>query len=120
MSRRFSLPGHLWALLLLCMGIVGVGCGEPAAPAGSGSPRDALRIAAASDLRFAMDDLEAGFMKAGGTLPVQPVFASSGTLFAQASGRAPFDIFLSADMAYAQKVHAKGLAHAEGPFEYAV
>ena len=124
MSRRFFRPRHPWTVLgLLLLGFLAVGCGEPA-PAGSGArgvtPRDGLRIAAASDLQFAMDDLEAGFMKAGGKLPLQSIFASSGTLFSQITNRAPFDLFLSADMAYAQQVHAEGLSHAGGPFEYAV
>ncbi len=69
-----------------------------------------LTIAAASDLRYVMDELLAPFRQAHPGRTVEVVFGSSGKLSTQIRHGAPFDVFLSADVAFAQSLHDDGLA----------
>ena len=78
----------------------------------------ALRIAAASDLRFALEDALSGFRSAAPGLKIDAVYGSSGNLFAQIREGAPFDVFLSADAEYARRLAGEGLS--EAPFPYAI
>jgi molybdate transport system substrate-binding protein len=71
-----------------------------------------LRIAAASDLQFAMNDLGGQFEKKTGT-KVVVTFGSSGNFRAQIENGAPFDLFFSADAQYPQQLVAAGVA--DGP-----
>jgi molybdate transport system substrate-binding protein len=59
---------------------------------------DAL-IAAASDLRFALDEIVADFARDGGG-SVRVVYGSSGNFRRQIAEGAPFDLFMSADERY--------------------
>jgi molybdate transport system substrate-binding protein len=56
-------------------------------------------IAAASDLRFALDELAVAFRRETGT-EVRIVYGSSGNFRRQIAEGAPFELFLSADEAY--------------------
>jgi molybdate transport system substrate-binding protein len=87
-------------------------------PAPAPPPR--LRIAAASDLRFALDELDAAFGRTVGTVDVSVSYGSSGSLFAQLSNGAPFDLFLSADIAYVRQLGARGLIVPGSAFTYAL
>lgn len=87
-------------------------------PSASPIPGATLRIAAASDLRFALDEVLGSFRAANPTLRVEATYGSSGNFFAQLREGAPFDVFLSADSEYARRLSAEGLA--ESPFPYAV
>src|SRR5208337_916885 len=62
-----------------------------------------LRIAAASDLQFALADLAAQYEKQSGE-KLAVTYGSSGNFFAQIQNGAPFDLFFSADIAYPQKL----------------
>jgi len=79
-----------------------------------------VRIAAASDLRFAMDELVAKWSSANPGIEVEPLYGSSGTFFAQISEGAPFDIFFSADAEYPRELEKAGLAMAGTTRLYAV
>jgi molybdate transport system substrate-binding protein len=92
--------------------------GSPALPRRTPT-RPAVRIAAASDLRFALADLIAAFEQAHPDVRVEVAYGSSGTLYAQVQNRAPFDLFLSADATYPQRL-AERLPGREDPFVYAV
>lgn len=94
-----------------------VGCGGSAT---SDQPRPDLRIAAAADLRFAMEELVAAFEEEHSGPRVSVSFGSSGTLFAQLENRAPFDLYLSADVSYPKRLRDEGLVAPEGVFTYAV
>jgi molybdate transport system substrate-binding protein len=77
-----------------------------------------VRIAAASDLQFALTDLAAQYEKqSGGKLAIS--YGSSGNFFAQLQNGAPFDLFFSADLAYPQKLIEAGLAESESLYLYA-
>lgn len=79
-----------------------------------------LRIAAAADLKWALADLKVAFEHQQPEVEVQVSFGSSGNFYAQLSNRAPFDVFLSADRSYAEKLAAAGCGTPEGVFTYAV
>lgn len=77
-----------------------------------------LRIAAASDLKFALDEIIASYSNAQ-TKPllIKSSYGASGNLFAQIQNGAPFDIFLSADTNYPHRLIEGG--HATDFFLYA-
>ena len=67
-----------------------------------------ILVAAASDLKFALDSIAAVFRKKhSGTVEI--TYGSSGKLFEQISNGAPFDIFFSADIEYPNKLKEKRL-----------
>ena len=83
--------------------------------AGSGSPSLAsvtrrVAVAAAADLRFAMDDLIATFGATNPGVTVEATYGSSGTFFTQISEGAPFDVYFSADAEYPRRLEAAGRA----------
>jgi len=65
-------------------------------------------VAAASDLQFALEEVQALFTAETGQR-VQLVFGSSGNLYRQIVEGAPFQMFLSADEIYAEQLAAQGL-----------
>ena len=77
-----------------------------------------LRIAAASDLQFALPDLTAQYEKQTG-VKLAVTYGSSGNFFAQIQNGAPFDLFLSADNAYPRKLAEAGFADANSLVIYA-
>jgi molybdate transport system substrate-binding protein len=68
-----------------------------------------IRVAAAADLKFALDDLAAEFKKQSG-VAIAPSYGSSGNFFMQLRNGAPFDVFLSADVEYPRQLEQAGLA----------
>jgi molybdate transport system substrate-binding protein len=82
--------------------------------------RHEVRVAAAADLKFALDDLLAEFHRARPDIAVEATYGSSGNFFAQIQNGAPFDLFLSADAEYPRQLVAKGLAPQGSEFVYAV
>jgi molybdate transport system substrate-binding protein len=75
-----------------------------------------LRIAAASDLKFALDEIIATYTKTE-VIAVKASYGASGNLFAQIQNGAPFDVFLSADTNYPHRLIESG--HATNFFLYA-
>ena len=87
-----------------------VACGTPPAP---------LRIAAAADLRYALDELVRAFAIQHPAVRIEPSYGSSGMFYAQLQNRAPYDLFLSADIEYPRKLAQQGLALPGSIFTYA-
>lgn len=79
-----------------------------------------LRIAAAADMRFAMEDIIAEFRQEYPTVRVEVTYGSSGNFYAQLSNHAPFDIFFSADVDYPRRLIREGVALADTEFLYAI
>jgi len=71
-----------------------------------------ILVAAASDLKFAMDSILVIFKKSN-KKTVDVTYGSSGKLFEQISNGAPFDIFFSADISYPKQLKEKGLTASE-------
>lgn len=75
-------------------------------PAGA----DSITVAAASDLKFAMDEIAALFKQTHPTDEVELVYGSSGKFHTQIQQGAPYDLYFSADIAYPRALAEKGLA----------
>ena len=100
-------------LLLLCaLFLVLPGICRPAARA------NAPIVAAASDLKFALEDVAARFRSETGR-DVRLVFGSSGNFARQIEQGAPFQLFLSADEGYIRRLAEKKLTVDDGAL-YAV
>jgi molybdate transport system substrate-binding protein len=93
---------NLTILLLLC----------------AGAPAQELKIAAAADLSSVMQKLVPAFEKQSGA-HVSVSLGSSGNFFAQIQNGAPFDVFLSADKSYPEKLQQAGLAEPDTMTPYA-
>src|SRR4051794_39376493 len=81
--------------------------------------RRTVRVAAAADLNVALTDIVARF-SASHTVDVRVSYGSSGTFYAQLLNQAPFDLFLSADVAYPRQLAARGLIVPGSEFTYAI
>ncbi len=79
---------------------------------------DKITIAAAADLKFAMEEIVAVFKQANPADQVETIYGSSGKFHTQIQQGAPFDLFFSADIAYPRMLEKEGLAASE-PKSYA-
>lgn len=133
LSSRASLLAmtHIGRLVLLLpiLAAVLAACGKseskqgdvaaPKADSVSIAKREVL-VAAAADLRYALDDLIAEFQTLNKDVTVEVSYGSSGNFHAQLVNRAPFDIYFSADVAYPKKLIEAGVAQQDSLFTYAV
>jgi molybdate transport system substrate-binding protein len=105
----------------LAEALILIGCSSASRPdAAPEAKKRVVSIAAASDLKFALDDVLASFQKEHTDIDARPTYGSSGNFFAQLSSRAPFDLYLSADVDYPRKLIEAGLAGKESEFVYAI
>ncbi|HEY3270030.1 MAG TPA: molybdate ABC transporter substrate-binding protein [Geothrix sp.] len=86
--------------------------------AGHATVPPSLAIAAAADLQFALAEVKADFAKRRPGLEVAITYGSSGNFYTQLMNKAPFDLFLSADLDYPKKLAAAGLADGSTLFRY--
>ena len=110
-------------IFLLCLALAGTGCRQappPPASKGGTGPHGLVRIAAAADLRFALDAIIARLHDQSPELDVRASYGSSGTFFAQLTNGAPFDLFLSADLDYPKQLVARELTVPDSTFTYAI
>jgi len=82
-------------------------------------PRRSLAVAAAANLKPALEALAKAFEAEQG-VQVIVTLGASGNLFAQIQNGAPIDVFLSADRDYPRKLVEAGLADEQGEVLYAV
>jgi molybdate transport system substrate-binding protein len=75
--------------------------------------RQPLLVAAASDLKFALDSVVIHFQRQHPSITVDVVYGSSGKLYEQISHGAPYDIFFSADISYPQNLITKGFTSSD-------
>jgi molybdate transport system substrate-binding protein len=110
------LTGGVSILLTWCLtGLTG--CSGDTTP--PGGERE-VRVAAAADLKFAFDDVTSEFQQKNPAIKVTVTYGSSGNFYAQLSNKAPFDLYLSADIDYPRQLVEKGLAEKDSEFLYAV
>ncbi len=104
--------------LVLLAALAAAGCGAAADPP-AGRGRGRVRVAAAADMNAVLGDVIAHF---GGShdVDVSVSYGSSGTFYAQLLNQAPFDMFLSADVAYPNQLAARGLTLPQSEFTYAI
>jgi len=67
-----------------------------------------INIAAASDMKFALDEIAKVYMSRHSETKINTIFGSSGKTFTQISNGAPYDIYYSADIDYPNKLKAVG------------
>jgi molybdate transport system substrate-binding protein len=91
----------------------------PTVPGAQAIPPRIVRVAAAADLRFVLDELARRLERTTPAIRVQPSYGSSGTLHAQLLQRAPFDVYLSADVAYPRDLVRRGVGVEADLFTYA-
>jgi molybdate transport system substrate-binding protein len=118
-----------WSLLLLiaCGGLCGIAqaCSNRFQPPitledSSQSIRRTIHVAAAADLKFAMDELITAFQRQQPQITVKVSYGSSGNFYSQLSNRAPFDMYFSADVSYPRKLVEQGAAFSGSEFAYAI
>lgn len=78
-----------------------------------------LTIAAAADLKFALDEVASAYKKQHPEVTLNLTYGSSGNFFAQIGNGAPFDLFFSADVLYPKQLAEKGLVLDGSQFQYA-
>lgn len=123
---RLGLSRLVLAVAMGCL--VGGGCHssesvletnhQSAQPLASGQGH--VRVAAAADLKFAFEELIAAFAQQHPEIKVQVTYGSSGNFYAQLLQQAPFDLYFSADVGYAQKLVEAGRADPSTLSVYAV
>ena len=69
-----------------------------------------VMVAAASDLKFALDEIVADFRRAHPDGMIEVIYGSSGKFATQIRQGGPFDLYFSADIAYPRALEADGLA----------
>lgn len=74
------------------------------------TPLPTLSIAAAANLVYALDALDAAYNKVSPDVKVTTATGASGNLVAQIKNGAPFDLFLSADLDFPRALVAAGQA----------
>lgn len=89
------------------------------AAAASARAAETVRIAAAANLTYAVDALNAAFRETAPGVEVEVAIGSSGNLVAQISHGAPYDVFLSADMDYPRALVAQDQAVASSLIPFA-
>ena len=95
------------------------GCGGKESAASSVADAGVI-IAAAADLKLALDDLIADYKVEHPGRSVRVSYGSSGSFHAQLQNRAPFDLYFSADVDYPRRLAKGGLALDNDVFMYAV
>ena len=79
-----------------------------------------LRIAAASDLRWVLEDVRTVFQKEHPSVRITMTYGSSGNFYSQLLNKAPFDLFLSADVNYPENLVRQGLGVKDSLFVYGI
>lgn len=105
-DRSRAVPAILAAFVLFAF----AGVAAPAQPGPS--------IAAASDLKFALDEIAARFARETGRT-VRVTYGSSGNFYRQIQQGAPFELFLSADEDYVRRLADEQLT-VDGGVRYAI
>lgn len=99
--------------------LAGLGASAHACRSTAREPAEPLRVAAAADLTDAFGALAARFEARTGER-VTLTFGSSGMLSRQIAEGAPFDLFASADLSYADRAIGSGRCVSEGRALYAL
>lgn len=86
---------------LLCLGLL---------LAGPSAHADKIMVAAAADLKFALDEIVTTFQAREPGHEVEVVYGSSGKFHTQIQQGAPYDLYFSADIAYPRALAQAGFA----------
>jgi molybdate transport system substrate-binding protein len=78
-----------------------------------------INIAAAADLKFAMDEIVAKFREVNAKDDVDVIYGSSGKFYTQIQQGAPYDLYFSADIAFPRELAKSGFSFSE-VIQYAI
>jgi molybdate transport system substrate-binding protein len=112
--------GNRMSALVAFLALLATGCGGAASSAPQPTAGTVVRVAAASDLRFALEEVAGLVARERADLELAVTYGSSGQFVQQIGNGAPFDLFLSADLAYPQQLVEEGLAETGDVFSYGV
>lgn len=79
-----------------------------------------ITVAAAADLKFAMDEVVTAFKKSNPAEEVEVIYGSSGKAHTQIQQGAPYDLYFSADVAFPQELIKGGFAASAEVIPYAL
>lgn len=116
-------PGRLRYAELVkgrCRALIGLTLSLALPGVAQAPPPRSIAVAAASDLRFALDEIVREFSKANPGIDVRVSYGSSGNFFSQIANGAPFDLFFSADVDYVTKLGEQGLTQPDNHFVYGI
>lgn len=109
---------HRGLALALALGVALLtACGGTGAKS---SDQPTIRVVAASDLKFALDEVVANLRTDHPEVKVNLSYGSSGTFLTQIQNGAPADVYLSADLSYPRQLVEEGRAEQANLFAYAV
>jgi len=109
-------PASITRRVLVIAAVLGAGVVITASRTLAAAPdtdSSAPLVAAASDLKFALDEILVRFRDATGIAP-RIAYGSSGTFARQIMRGAPYEVFLSADEQFVHELHAQGLTRGTG------
>ncbi len=110
----------IWLSILAATVLIGVPNAIAQGGAAHKPPTREVTVAAASDLKFALDEILLELKREKPELDFKVTYGSSGNFFAQLTNKAPFDIYFSADIDYPRKLIENGLAAKGSEFSYAI
>lgn len=113
MTRRRYVLARLLASAVTLVSAVSLAPRGAHAQQESPASTTAPLVAAASDLQFALDEIVTRFQRDTGIAP-RVTYGSSGNFTRQIEQGAPFELFLSADEAYVDRLAAAGLTRGDG------
>lgn len=103
--------------LLALVAVLAAGALPTAGQSAGGSA--VVRVAAAADLKLALDEAAARLARRRPALRIEAIYGSSGSMHAQLRQRAPYDVYLSADVEYPRDLVAVGIGSSRDLFTYA-
>jgi len=86
----------------------------------SAAHAEKITVAAAADLKFALDEVVMAFKKAHPAEEVEVIYGSSGKAHTQIQQGAPYDLYFSADVAYPQELIKTGFSASTEVIPYAL
>jgi molybdate transport system substrate-binding protein len=115
-SRLLTRPASITRRVAVVAAVIGAGVVIAASrthAAAPGTDSSAPLVAAASDLKFALDEILERF-RADTGIAARIAYGSSGTFARQIMRGAPYEIFLSADEQFVHELQAQGLTRGTG------
>jgi len=115
-SRLLTRPASITRRVVVFAAVIAAGIVIAASrtlAAAPGTDSSAPLVAAASDLKFALDEILERF-RADTGIAVRIAYGSSGTFARQIMRGAPYEVFLSADEQFVHELHAQGLTRGTG------
>lgn len=89
-------------------------------PRPAANPVATVRVAAAANLKFALDEVVERLARRQPSIRIETTYGSSGSMHAQLRQRAPYDVYLSADVEYPRDLVSRGIGSDGDLFTYAI